>query len=655
MPPTGIRPLHLHTLPTSATQSRLENLRHQSHLTYTETITGPLTRPFSRQTIHTYSYAGADKTYTSSWDHHGSLYTRAWTADPPPIQTPKLEQHRSTTAVNSSTPTHTYIWSAALSGTEYSASAFIAEFPSWVTTSAETLPAARTHTLTDGSTFQEPYLRSAAHFGYGLSSLNAYFYGWTPLGHPGSPIDLNYTRTKFKFVWHPDVRPEDRYAVSHLLIFTPQDDPMTPELDESLAVEVLDTLSFDDLSLAQSPPWTIDIATLKPGKLGTVSLAAPQISSDPGKIHLGFDPPNSSENDDPHTYWASVVQGGTNTVLNLDLSRLPPSAYEWKIADTDTSRVDISPRTFTSSTTKLTITGLNTGSNIPEATTLSLVPTGSNGPAILTLKAWVLPQREMGLAVYVLEDPNAPLTRFASAPTVPLPSNAEILAVVNDSMQQAGVRFTLHPSSGTYSFPYDTRGYNLELGYSDQLPGRTSDGRLSLEEKTALFDPFGSRPGIADGIFPVQRNDPQNRRIILIKESAVPYDSINAPNGPMVRGLPGGIVLFVRNLPQQVALAAAHEVGHTLGSPQGLSTANDDGGGGHDQPPYSYAVSVDQPNGVPPLHPGNAIYQHKATPNRALMQSGAPEPAGLPWVYGRWMRNEDWRRANRGAGGLSDE
>jgi len=248
----------------------------------------------------------------------------------------------------------------------------------------------------------------------------------------------------------------------------------------------------------------------------------------------------------------------------------------------------------------------------------------------------------------VLEDPTAPLTQFASSPVVPLPSAADILAVVNDSMKQAGVRFTLHPSSGTYSFPYDTRGLNLELGYSGQLPIRITDGRMSDEERQALFDPFGSRPGVADGVFPVQRNDPQNRRIILIKESGVPYSD---PNGPMVRGLSSGIVLFVRNLPLQVPLAAAHEVGHTLGGSEGLSTAAEDGG--HDQPPYSFAVATDQPNGVAPVHPGNQIYQHRPQPNRALMQSGTPEPDGLPWVYGRWMRSQDWDLGNRGAGGLA--
>lgn len=63
-------------------------------------------------------------------------------------------------------------------------------------------------------------------------------------------------------------------------------------------------------------------------------------------------------------------------------------------------------------------------------------------------------------------------------------------------------------------------------------------------------------------------------------------------------------------------------------------------------------VEIYEPNSLAPVHPGNIPYPHKPSPNRALMQSGTPEPTGLPWIYGRWMRSEDWEWANNVAGGI---
>lgn len=97
-------------------------------------------------------------------------------------------------------------------------------------------------------------------------------------------------------------------------------------------------------------------------------------------------------------------------------------------------------------------------------------------------------------------------------------------------------------------------------------------------------------------------------------------------------------------------MTCAHELGHRLLG--GAGGINDDGGG-HDDPPYPYLVVIDQPNGNPPVHPGNDFVTHKPTPCHVIMQSGAPEITGLPWLYGRWMRHEEWIRANRIAGGLT--
>ncbi len=417
----------------------------------------------------------------------------------------------------------------------------------------------------------------------------------------------------------------------------------------SVLLEPKYTLKAADFPLL-SPPYGSYNNTANGGyekidwKLSLLPSAA--LIADPGKIHLGFDPPNSAENDPPGEYWASVAQSGTNGILNLKISNGDASKLEWKIADGDDATIDISPKTFSNAETKLTITGKPSTSNLVKVANVLLIPLGTNAPALLTLKIRVLPQRQKELAIYVLEDPNAPITKFTTAPVVELPSAAEILAVCNDCFKQAGVKFTLHPSSGTYQFPYDTRGFNLEEGYSAQLPVRFSDGKVSAEEQRALGEGYENRPPTSDLIFPIPHSDPNVLRIIVIKESGIPYDA-NIPDGPKVRGGATGIFLYARNLPLQIPIAAAHEIGHFLG----LSTVAEDGN--HDQPPFADAVDLDYPNSVAPVFPGNTPFPHKPSPNHALMQSGTPELSGLPWVYRRWMRNEDWLLANNIAGGIN--
>lgn len=378
-----------------------------------------------------------------------------------------------------------------------------------------------------------------------------------------------------------------------------------------------------------------------------------ELAAKPGKVHLGFDPPNRSENDPRDVYWTSVVQGKNNSILLLHIAK--PETMKWVIDPGDEDRVDISPKTFTNETTELQLSGKGDDPAAIE-TTIRLVPLGQAGPAVLTLKVLVLPQRDKQLAIYRLEDPNALPTQFAQQPVTELPTDAEILEACNDSFAQAGEQFTLHPSSGSYQFPYDTRGLNLEDGYSSALDVRASDGELTSEEEQALmysYHPLDGevRESAADGIFPVTGGDIDIYRIILIKKSGIPYGP-EYP-GQMVRGLVGTI-LFTHHLQQkeQISMAAAHEIGHVLKLSVAGPNGNGDDAGGHDEPPYSAPVAQDRPNGSPAVHPGNSPFTYKPAPNRALMQAGTPEADGLPWLYGRWMRWEDWEEANNRAGGI---
>ena len=389
----------------------------------------------------------------------------------------------------------------------------------------------------------------------------------------------------------------------------------------------------------------LDLKTPLPSSAGTTKIQVKQVLvpvelyADPGKVHLGFDPPNFTEGDPSNEYWASVVKEKNNDILNLKLPEGAATLFEWKIEAGDETAVDILPKTFTEESTKLTIMGKASALNEPKDTTIKLVPIGTTGPAVIILKVKVLPQREKGLAIYVLEDPNAPLTQFNQNPKVNLPTNNEILETCNDCFKQAGIKFTLHPSSGKFQFPYDTQGIQLIEGYSPDLPVRQSDGKLTEIERQALANSFGTRPGKADIIFPIHKDDPNTFRVIILKESGIPYEGPNAGNFK-VRGLASGIFLFARNLPLQIPLTTAHEIGHAL------RISRRDLDGGHHQPPFAKEVESDKPNEVQPKYPGNTPFLHRPTPNRALMQSGAPEHNGLPWAYGRWMDNADWEFAN---------
>jgi hypothetical protein len=197
--------------------------------------------------------------------------------------------------------------------------------------------------------------------------------------------------------------------------------------------------------------------------------------------------------------------------------------------------------------------------------------------------------------------------------------------------------------------------------YDAALDPRESDGVMTYGEKLALYYGLGAPNNT---LFEVPLGLENNSvRMILVKQSGISYADVNprpalAPLKPdniaKLRGISTGEV-FARDLktPLQIALAIAHEVGHILD----LATAAEESGSGpyttgsHDQPPYARCVHEDNPNGLTPVHPGNELDVARPYPNRSLMAGGAPEDDGLPWLHGRWMRSQDWEKANLSAGG----
>ena len=119
------------------------------------------------------------------------------------------------------------------------------------------------------------------------------------------------------------------------------------------------------LGTVDAPIGPIDHTVVKEALL----IPAGKFRADDGKIHRGFSPPNTEQEEEADVYWASVIQNETNGIVNFiagssDVADL----LEFHIPSAHAGYVDISPKTFTGPETDLTITGTDAaGGAIHEA------------------------------------------------------------------------------------------------------------------------------------------------------------------------------------------------------------------------------------------------------------------------------------------------
>lgn len=428
----------------------------------------------------------------------------------------------------------------------------------------------------------------------------------------------------------------------------------------------------------------VGVTNVADGALPSTAIVAlhpiPIIQAQPGKVHLGFDPPNPEEDDVDEPYWASVTKGGTNDILTILFTNANfATQVEIQIVEGDEAFVDVHPRSFADADTNLTITGVNYAADEIKEATIKLihVPTGME---VGVLKVLVLPPVTLELGLYTLEDPNSIKTQINHV----LNWNDAIL-VCNDVFTQAGVTFTLHESSGPNDpdgegsmkgpngkrfFPYDTAALvpifpgsppGIFERYDLTLPARSGeevDGHMTRNERQAIFSGSTS-PGYIQPAFELFEcaTLPETQSMVIVQAGAIPYGGEGPPFTRGVAGRPG--VLYAKNLVtlEHIYLTIAHEVGHNLG----LSFADQEGG--HDNPPFPNQVENDLPNGIQGVKPGPAYdgteaggTPHQNIPAKAIMQSGSPNAEGkLPWLHGRWMRHEDWELANEKARGVINE
>lgn len=447
----------------------------------------------------------------------------------------------------------------------------------------------------------------------------------------------------------------------------------SPSVTITLPAGITVTVSLEDLLGSGDPvnfrvnagPWTVG-ATVNLSNLGDFHIEVLYgdgqsfdfwvyrrdiaFTADPGKIHWGFDPPNPIELDPSNEYWASVVKGQENEIVNLEVgSTAAAQQLQLKIrneADTayvdpqvGSPYVDIYPKVFTAKTTSLTIEGKTFAGSDIKIIPIHLVQQGS-GQVEAVLKVMVLPPRPLEVGIYAVEDNGSSATKFATNPAINVPSVSNVVVVLNDTFKQAGITFTAHASSSSTpkNLTYDTREVVYDssgipvLGTPPDDPETTvgQDARLSEIEKSSLWTTTAFQNAC-----PVRF--PDGPGVIFFKNSGYVYD---LPRTFWKRGFPSGPI-FLAEADGNAELAAAHEIGHQLGLSVG-------GGSGHDYPPFPPGVDGDNPGSIEPVYPGG---QHLKDPASVIMADGAPVlefpvQFKLPWLHGRWMKHEDWEHAN---------
>jgi hypothetical protein len=85
-------------------------------------------------------------------------------------------------------------------------------------------------------------------------------------------LRYDYQKVQFKFEWEQDVAEEARYEIRYWILYRPEDDPETEEVDESSMVEVVGDPIVWDGQADESPVFEIDPDVLKPGKDGRFEL-----------------------------------------------------------------------------------------------------------------------------------------------------------------------------------------------------------------------------------------------------------------------------------------------------------------------------------------------------------------------------------------------
>ena len=114
----------------------------------------------------------------------------------------------------------------------------------------------------------------------GMSELPGYqnqFAPGTPYAYRNlheNELRFDSRKVQFKFKWHTDVTEEQRHPIKWFILFTPEDDPNTSEVDESQQIEIVgDPIEWAG-DTEESPLSEIDPNSLKPDEEGVYELVS---------------------------------------------------------------------------------------------------------------------------------------------------------------------------------------------------------------------------------------------------------------------------------------------------------------------------------------------------------------------------------------------
>lgn len=154
----------------------------------------------------------------------------------------------------------------------------------------------------------------------GLSLLPEFttsFQAGTPFAYRNvhqNQLSIDYRKTKFKFRWQQGTTAEQRYALTFLVIFQPEDNPGTTENESTKNAEVVKSIQWDGQT-EESPEYTINPEIYKPGVDGTYSLIRVGVAVDADRDgEITFDAKDKTTAEKPYQFWCNSDCDGGHSV-----------------------------------------------------------------------------------------------------------------------------------------------------------------------------------------------------------------------------------------------------------------------------------------------------------------------------------------------------